>query len=111
MPEFFLEMGYKVGAEIGTYSGEFAEKLCKVGLKLYAIDPWMGYDGAGRSEQKQDKQDENYEYAKKVLTPYDCELVRKTSREALKDFKDGSLDFIYIDGDHRFKYIAEDLVG
>ena len=111
LPEFFKELGFKVGAEVGTYRGEFTEKLCKAGLKIYAIDPWMGYEGAGRSEQKQDKQDINYEEAKKVLAPYtDCVLVRKTSREALKDFEDGSLDFVYLDGDHRFQYIAEDLV-
>ena len=30
--------------------------------------------------------------------------------DALADFEDGSLDFVYIDGDHSFKYIAEDLV-
>jgi predicted O-methyltransferase YrrM len=29
--------------------------------------------------------------------------------EAVKDFADGSLDFVYIDADHRFKYIAEDI--
>lgn len=112
LPEFFKELGYKVGAEVGTYRGEFTEKLCKAGLKVYAIDPWMGYEGAGRSEKRQDKQDFNYEEAKKVLAPYsdNCILVRETSREALKNFKDGSLDFVYLDGDHRFQYIAEDLV-
>jgi len=111
LPEFFKELGFKVGAEVGTYRGEFAEKLCKEGLKLYAVDPWMGYEGAGRTEQKQDKQDLNYEEAKKVLSPYpDCILVRETSREALKLIPDGSLDFVYLDGDHRFQYIAEDLV-
>jgi hypothetical protein len=111
LPDFFKELGFKVGAEIGTYRGEFAEKFCKEGLKLYAIDPWMGYEGAGRTEQKQDKQDLNYEEAKKVLAPYpDCLLIRETSREALKLIPDGSLDFVYLDGDHRFQYIAEDLV-
>jgi hypothetical protein len=29
--------------------------------------------------------------------------------DALKDFDDGSLDFVYLDGDHRFPYIAEDI--
>jgi len=111
LPDFFKELGFKVGAEVGTYRGEFAEKFCKEGLKLYAIDPWMGYEGAGRTEQKQDKQDLNYDEAKKVLAPYpDCILIRETSREALKLIPDGSLDFVYLDGDHRFQYIAEDLV-
>jgi hypothetical protein len=29
--------------------------------------------------------------------------------EALTDFKDGSLDFVYIDGNHDFRHVAEDL--
>ena len=109
LPELFKQLGFKVGAEIGVYRGEFTEKFCKAGLQMSAIDPWMGYKGAGRSETKQEMQDYNYECAKKLLSPYNAQLIRKTSMEALKDFKDESLDFIYIDGDHRFPFIAEDI--
>ena len=35
LPTFFTEMGYKVGVEIGTLRGEFAEEICKAGLKLF----------------------------------------------------------------------------
>lgn len=112
LPEALKEMGFKVGAEIGVYRGAFTKLFCEKGLKMYAIDPWMAYLGAGRSENKKDKQDVNFEYAKKQLSPSpDCTLIRKTSMQALEDFKDGSLDFVYIDGDHRFRYIAEDLSG
>ncbi len=110
LAEFFKEMGFKVGAEVGVYRGAFSEKFCKAGLKLYAIDPWTGYTGAGRTERVQDMQDYNYECAKKALAPYpDCTIIRKTSMEALKDFKAESLDFVYIDGDHRFPAIAADI--
>lgn len=110
LPKFFKEMGFKVGAEVGVYRGEFTEKLCRVGLKMYAIDPWIGFSGQGRSEQAQDMQDYNYNCAKKILSPYkECTFVRKTSMDALPDFKPESLDFVYIDGDHRFRYVAEDI--
>ena len=36
LPQFFVEMGYKVGAEIGVLRGEYSEKLCKAGLKAQA---------------------------------------------------------------------------
>lgn len=109
LPQFFLDMGYKVGAEIGSHRGEFTEKFCKAGLKMYAIDPWTGYVGAGRTEKLQERQDSHYEEAKKLLEPYGCAIIRKTSMDAVKDFKDKSLDFVYIDGNHAFRYIAEDL--
>lgn len=110
LPIYLVEQGYKVGAEIGVYKGGFTEKFCQAGLKMYAIDPWMAYSGAGRPSKLQERQDYIYEEeAKKRLAPYDCTLIRATSMDALKEFKDGSLDFVYIDGDHTFRYIAEDL--
>ena len=109
LPQFFVDSGYKVGAEIGVYKGGFTEKFCKAGLKMYAIDPWMAYQGAGRTQQEQARQDFLYGHAKRTLAPYDCEVIRATSMEALKQFKDESLDFVYIDGDHSFKHIAADI--
>jgi hypothetical protein len=105
LPEFFTQMGFKTGAEIGVYKGDFTQKLCKPGLKVYAIDPWFGYPGT-----TQGRQDTLYEHTKKALSPYpNCIIVRKTSMEAVNDFPDNSLDFVYIDADHEFRYIAEDL--
>ena len=108
LPEFFKEMGYNVGAEIGVEGGIFTEVLCRAGLKVYAIDPWMAY-GDLKVNSKQHRHEAFYEETKKRLAPYDCTIIRKTSMEAVKDFADGSLDFVYIDGNHSFKYIAEDI--
>jgi hypothetical protein len=109
LPQFFLDMGYKVGAEIGVYKGEFSEHICRAGLKLYAVDPWCTYDDF-TNPRGQDRLDFLYEHTKRILTPYDCTIIRKTSMEALADIPDGSLDFVYIDGNHGFKYVAEDVV-
>jgi hypothetical protein len=110
LPAFFIEMGYKVGAEIGTGEGKFSKKLCQESLKLYTIDPWKAYDEYC-DPNGQKWFDSLYEQAKKVLASYPkCKLVRKTSMEAVKDFDDESLDFVYIDANHQLKYIIEDLV-
>jgi hypothetical protein len=110
LPQFFVEMGYKVGAEIGIYRGQFTKKFCDAGLTIYAIDPWIGYPGSGRSEQSQENQNLNFDITQKSLSRYkNCKLVRKTSMDALADFKPESLDFVYIDADHRFRYVAEDI--
>lgn len=110
LPEFFKEMGFQVGAEIGVYRGEFTEKLCKAGFKMTAVDPWLPFVGQGKSEQSQDMQDYNYDCAKKVLLPYpNSTIFKETSMDALKHFGPESLDFVYIDGDHRFRYVAEDI--
>ncbi len=109
LPQFFIDMGFKVGAEIGVYKGEFSEKLCKVGLKLYAVDPWRIYKDYS-NPRGQERLDFQYEHTKRVLAPYEkCKIVRKTSMEAVDDFPNNSLDFVYIDANHDFRYIAEDL--
>ena len=110
LPQFFVDMGFKVGAEIGVYKGEFSIKLCQTGLALYAVDPWrISKDYNHPLGQK--RLDFQYEHTKRLLTPYPkCRIVRKTSMEAVEDFVDNSLDFVYIDGNHNFRYIAEDLV-
>lgn len=109
LPLFFKERGYKVGAEIGVYEGEFTEKICRVGLKMYAIDPWNDRAPHLVNNRKYDKADDTYKNAKKRLAKYNCELIKKASMEAVKDFADESLDFVYIDGDHSFRAVAEDL--
>ncbi|MBI2593037.1 class I SAM-dependent methyltransferase [Candidatus Daviesbacteria bacterium] len=109
LPQFFVDMGYKVGAEIGVYKGEFSEKFAKAGLELYSIDPWRIYKDYS-NPRGQARLDFQYEHTKRVLAPYPkCKIIRKTSMEAVEDFEDGSLDFVYIDGNHEFRYIAEDL--
>ncbi len=97
LPEFFREIGFKMGAEVGVDRGEFSQKLCQAGLMVYAIDSW--------------KSSKNYEETKRVLASYpNSKIIKKTSMDAVVDFADESLDFVYIDANHEFRYIAEDLV-
>ena len=113
LPEFFKEMGYKTGVEIGVYKGTFLEKFCKAGLEMYGIDPWRTYtDFDLVSDNRKRRQGFLYEHTKRALAQYDnVTLIRKTSMEALEDFEDGSLDFVYIDGNHKLKYVVEDIYG
>jgi SAM-dependent methyltransferase len=112
LPEFFKEMGYKLGAEIGVFKGEFSKRLCDAGLKIYGIDPYLAYS-AYPHPRGQERVHFIYEHAKRVLKPFtdngQYEFIRKMSMDAVGDFKDESLDFVYIDGIHTFRYIAEDL--
>ena len=110
LPEFFKEMNFKVGAEIGVYKGQFTEKFCQKGLKMYAIDNWLVYQVAGKTYHTQERQDFLYEKTKKRLAAYnDCTVVRKNSMDAVADFEPESLDFVYLDSDHIFRGIADDI--
>lgn len=106
LPQFFQEMGFKAGAEIGVAQGNFSEKFLKMGLELFAIDSWKAYE-----DYPNPRLDADYEQAKNLLSAYpNGHIIRKTSMEAAADFKDNSLDFVYIDGNHQLKFVIEDLV-
>ena len=110
LPEFFRKRGYKVGAEIGVYKGEFTTEFCKAGLKIYGIDPWGIFKDYPSDEARLERQEFLRGHAKRVLAPYDNKvLIRKISMDAVQDFELESLDFVYIDGNHKFRYVAEDI--
>ena len=111
LPEIFLALEFKRGAEIGVEKGKFSTRLCKKipGLKLYSIDPYARYKGYGE-HASQSKMDSFYVTAQERTAKYDCEIIRKFSMDVVKDFEDESLDFVYIDGNHDFQNVTNDIV-
>lgn len=106
----FNNLGFNVGAEIGVADGRFSEALCKSipGLKLYCVDPWTTYKGNRRGGGKQ-QHDANFASAQARLLPYDAHLLRGLSSSMAPTILDGSLDFVFIDGNHDYEYVLEDL--
>jgi len=110
LPAWLKETGRTRGVEVGVYKGEFSEHFAKQGLEHYAVDPWMAFPGQGRTQQRQERQDFIYGHAGRLLAPYpNCKLIRATSMDALAQFEDESLDYVYIDGDHEYSHIIEDI--
>jgi len=112
--DLFRELEFIKGAEIGTARAVYAEILCKgiPDLKLYCVDPWLAYDEYDeRWAQEQIEMDRIFEEAKNKLSNYNCEIIKKTSMEASKDFKPNSLDFVFIDGNHDFEYVVNDIIA
>lgn len=108
--DLFRELEFKVGVEVGTAEGKFAEVLCAKNpdLKLYCVDPWEMYEDF--KEILYTPWLEIYYQSTKIrLAPYNCEIIRKYSLDAVKDFEDNSLDFVYIDGNHALPSVINDI--
>jgi hypothetical protein len=111
-----------IGVEIGVHLGDFSKLIVTLARpkKLTLIDPWryrrepqFAETLYGGATVNQKVMDQRYQ---KVLQDFDkhieqgmVEVLRATSREAVKHFEDGTLDFVYIDGDHRYTAVAEDI--
>lgn len=116
----FAELNLNKGAEVGVWTGEYSEVLLKANpnLHLYSIDSWKvsAYDSWDQDNsnplpgsREQAFFEDCYNQAVKNLSPYNCTIVRKSSMEALKDFPDNSLDFVYLDAGHDFLNFTLDI--
>lgn len=99
-----------VGAEIGVERGVFSKRICTTNrdTKLFLIDPWQAYPGY-RDHVSQDKLDAFYEETAIRMAPFYSQMIRKFSMDAVQDFEDNSLDFVYIDANHDYNHVIEDI--
>jgi hypothetical protein len=106
----FRELGFRRGAEIGVWRGDFSVELCRANPELHmlCVDPWTAYKEY-IDHTRHDLIAGAYESAKKALAPYNATIVRQFSAEAVKGVPDESLDFVYIDGNHSFLDVVQDL--
>jgi len=112
----FSEFEFTCGCEVGVYLGENAQEILlnNPTIKLYLVDAY---------DRKQYSVNTNYKYKaeeakvkakkriKKIHWKYGVEyqFIRKLSVEAVKEFRDESLDFVYIDANHSYEHVIEDL--
>ena len=116
LADLFAELDFREGAEIGTDQGEYAEVLCKAipDLDLLCIDPWRieAYEGDQQPESKVEQEffDKRYQETVDRLKSYaNCHIIRETSMEVVKIVGDKTLDFVYIDGNHDFLNVVQDI--
>jgi hypothetical protein len=104
--------------EIGTWEGDFSfELLTKTNCnKLYCIDPYKHFDDSsypdGMNLLTQKQFDNKYNIVKQRFNEFGSrvEFIRDISYNAVKLFDNESIDFIYIDGNHDYKYVLEDIL-
>ena len=101
------------GVEVGTFKGEFSKEILQIWQgKLYMIDVWreLGEEYIDSSNHK------NFDggvYADCMNSIKGFEdraiMIRATSEIASEMFMDNSLDFVYIDANHTYDYVKQDI--
>lgn len=105
------QCGYRNGAEVGVREGDHSKILCQniPGLNLLCVDRWDAYPGHSDLDRLPEAimfLDE----AKEKLKEYNVTFVRANSMDAVRDIPDESLDFVYIDANHTFDYVMQDII-
>lgn len=110
------------GVEIGVQSGTFSEKIFstwQICEKFYLVDLWkhqpdeIYYDAANFDDSRHE---EYYVECRNRFSKYNnnnnnnkYEFIRKSSEEASRLFPDEYFDFIYIDANHSYDAVMNDL--
>lgn len=100
----FARRGYNKGAEIGVYVGAYSRVLLDIipDLNLLCVDSWAHKTWRERA----------YPLAVEILSLYPgARVVRGKSVDVAKTIADNSLDFVFIDADHSYAAVREDLLA
>lgn len=111
IPNILNKKNYNVGVEIGVLRGEFSKTILNNwGGKLYMVDVWRNIenyvDKNNHSEIEKiysDCIENTSEFAHRSF------MLRMDSNEAVNLFNDNSLDFVYIDANHSYDGVLNDL--
>lgn len=104
--------------EIGVYRGRTSKQLRLLfpEANLYLVDPWDLYEDylskeAGPVSRAADVYANAYEHVQEMFRDDpQVKIIRKPSTQALHDVPDG-IDLIFIDGNHSYAYVKEDIEG
>lgn len=112
LARLFAELGFRTGTEVGVEQGEYSEVLCRENpdATIYLVDPWQAYRGY-QNHVSQELWGEWLEKTKIRLEPFtNWRIIRKFSMDAVRDFRDGELDFVYIDANHSLPNVINDII-
>lgn len=104
------------GVELGVLRGDFSSHILKYwkGKRLYLVDAWTHIEGL----QDVNNGDNNIQLdnlAKTFMKVYGQKeraiILRAFSEFACTMFKDEQLDFVFVDADHSYDKVKEDLIN
>lgn len=114
--DFLTRMPHNaVVIEVGVERGAYAELILKRTnpRQLYLIDPWcyqnpeIYNDPLNVSDTEQEEA--FLETSKRFVSTPNVFIIRDFSKNAVEQFADESIDWIYLDGNHGYEAIKEDL--
>lgn len=103
-------------AEVGVWRGDFSREIltrCTALQRYVMIDPWAHLSDWNKPYNTEQRRfDEIYAEAMQQteFAASKREVLRGRTKDVAASIPDGSLDFVYIDGDHTLRGIAIDLI-
>ena len=104
-----------IAVEVGVWRGDYSRFINEhlVPQQFYGVDPYMQYNDYPDGEDFADQVSLDRLHAATLLryNSWGATLLRSTSVDAASQFLDGTLDFVYLDGDHVYEGVKADIAA
>jgi predicted O-methyltransferase YrrM len=103
----------EVGVAYGKSINYLASKCKENGIapKIYAVDLFLGTKGERKGTYANDMFEQFVHNVHACKNNDLIETIIKDSSEAASDFKNGSIDFVFIDAAHDYESVKKDLIA
>lgn len=107
------------GVEVGVAFGSMTIALCRAfcDLKMLAVDPFIYYDPADAMSDLMERQGDDLEdlvrwrFSLEQMAVGRINLQRTTSLAAAATVEPRSMDFVFLDADHRYESVRDDIIA
>jgi hypothetical protein len=106
-----------ISAELGVFMGLFSKQIIKTlnPIKHYMVDIWDGEMTSGDKDgnniiQIKDMNDIYLNLKNEYIDNNQIEIIKDKSQNFLKNISDDYFDFIYVDGDHTYSAVYQDMI-
>jgi autotransporter strand-loop-strand O-heptosyltransferase len=102
------------GVEVGTFKGEFSKEILNNWSgTLFMVDVWKGLPNEEYSDVSNHNNFEHgvFHHAMNNIQGFENRaiMIRASSEVSSNMFEDNSLDFVYIDANHAYDYVVQDI--
>lgn len=114
IPEMLKNIEAKKAVEVGVFKAQFSKHILENWPgTLWLVDPWRAFEeGEGYVDASNHKEHQTaYLEAMQNIEGYESRafMLRGLSSDMASRFEDNSLDFVYIDGNHAYDWVKEDI--
>lgn len=114
MPRLLNEIEAKEVVEVGVFKGEFSKKILENWSgNLWMIDPWRPFEEKEGYIDASNHKIHKTAYSESIKNIKGFEnrafMLRGLSSDMVNRFENRSLDMVYIDGNHAYDWVKEDI--
>jgi len=112
LKEIGLEFPHGKGVEIGTFKGQFSKEILQNwNGTLYMVDVWRPLGDEYLDSSNHAIHSTAYSETMSSINGLEDRgiMIRATSEKAFEIFTDNSLDFAYIDANHAYDFVVQDI--